>query len=69
MLIVGRVKGVTQGVDGLELKAESDVGVDADAGVTQQLLEHDELDARFQEPGRGQVPQVVEADASESGTV
>ena len=28
-VVIGRVEGVAEGVDGLELEAESDVGVDA----------------------------------------
>lgn len=44
---------MAQGVDGLALEAESDVGVDAgrdaDVGVAEDFLDHDDLDARLQE--------------------
>jgi hypothetical protein len=50
--VVGLVEGRPEGIDGLALEAESDVGVDAggdtDVGVTQQLLDHDEVDSLFQ---------------------
>lgn len=56
------VGGGAQRVDGLALEAESEVGVDAggdaDVGVTQQLLDHDEVDALFQEEGGGRVSSV-----------
>jgi hypothetical protein len=72
-VVVRRVEGVAEGVDGLALEAESDVGVDAgcdaDVGVTQQLLDHDEIDALFQEQGGSRVAEVVEADAAEPGPV
>lgn len=72
-VVVGRAEGVAEGIDGLTLEAESYVGVDAggdaDVGVAQQLFDDDEVDALFQEQGRGRVPQVVEADASEPGLV
>lgn len=46
---VGRVEGGAEGVDGLALKAESDVGVDAggdaDVGVAEEFLDHDKVDA------------------------
>lgn len=62
-----------QGVDGLALEAESDVGVDAsgdaDVGVAEEFLDDDEVDALLQEQGGGRVPQVVEADAPEAGPV
>lgn len=71
--VVILTEGVAQGVDGLALEAESDVGVDAggdaDVGVAQQLLDHDKVDALFQEQGSGRVAEVVEADAPESGSV
>jgi len=42
-------------VDGLALEAESDVGVDgggdADVGVAEEFLDHDEFDALLQEEG------------------
>jgi hypothetical protein len=60
-----------EGVDGLALETESDVGVDAggdaDVGVTEEFLDHDEFDALLQEEGGGGVPEVVEADAAEAG--
>ncbi len=66
-------KRQVQGVDGLALETEPHVGVDAgcdaDVGVAQQLLDDDEVDALFQEQGRGRMPQVVEADAAKSGPV
>lgn len=44
-----------EGVDGVALETESDVGVDgggdADVGVAEEFLDHDEFDALFQEPG------------------
>ncbi len=53
----------------MALKAESDVGVDAcgdaDVGVAKEFLNHDEVDALFQEQGGGRVAEVVEADPSE----
>lgn len=49
--VIGRAEDAPQGVDGLAL--ESDVGVDArgdaDVGVAQELLDHDEFGALFQE--------------------
>jgi hypothetical protein len=67
--IVVRVEGVAEGVDGVALEAESDVGVDAggdaDVGVAEEFLDHDEVDALFQEQGRGRVSKVVEADGPE----
>jgi hypothetical protein len=60
---------VAKGVDGLTLEAESDVGVDAgrhaDVGMPQKFLDDDEVDALFQQQGRGRVPEVVEADRPE----
>ncbi|GGU50337.1 hypothetical protein GCM10015534_59530 [Streptomyces diastaticus subsp. diastaticus] len=57
----------------MALEAESDVGVDAggdaDVGVSEEFLDDDEVDALFEEQGGGRVPEVVEADASESGPV
>jgi len=57
--VVGGAEGVAQGVDGLALQAESDVGVDAgrdaDVGVAEEFLDHDEVDALFQEQGGGRV--------------
>lgn len=72
-IVVLGAEGVTQGVDGLALQAESDVGVDAggdaDVGVAQQPLDHNEIDALFQEQGGSRVAEVVEADAAEPGPV
>lgn len=66
---VRRVEGVAEGVDGLALETESYVGVDAggdaDVGVSEEFLDHDEVDALFQEQGRGRVSEVVEADGPE----
>ncbi|GGT61236.1 hypothetical protein GCM10014713_63400 [Streptomyces purpureus] len=36
-------------------------------GVAEEFLDHDEVDALFQEQGRGRVAEVVEADAAEAG--
>ena len=44
-----------------------DGGGDADVGVTQQLLDHDEFHALLQEEGGRRVAEVVEPDAAESG--
>ncbi len=70
-VVVGRAEGVAEGIDGLALQAESHVGVDAggdaDVGVAEEFLDHDEVDSLFQEQGRGRVSKVVEADATESG--
>lgn len=45
-------RGCPHGADGLALQAESDVGVDvggdADVGVAQQFLDHNEIDTLFQ---------------------
>lgn len=45
------VKGGAEGVDGVALEAEPDVGVDgggdADVGVAEEFLDHDEFDAFF----------------------
>lgn len=72
-VVAGGAERVAEGVDGLALESESDVSVDAggdaDVGVTQQLLDHDEVDALFEEQGGGRVAEVMEADASESGPV
>ncbi|KRV48191.1 hypothetical protein AQ490_26405 [Wenjunlia vitaminophila] len=52
-VVVLTAEGVVEGVDGLELEPESDVGVDAggdaDVGVAEEFLDHDELDALFHE--------------------
>jgi len=55
----------TEGVDGVALKAEPYVGIDgggdADVGVAEEFLDHDEFDALFQEQGGGGVAEVVGA--------
>jgi hypothetical protein len=47
--VVGGAEGVAQGFDGLALEAEPyvglDAGGDADVGVTEEFLDHDEVDA------------------------
>lgn len=52
-----RLEGVAEGVYGLALEAESDVGVDAggdaDVGVAEEFLDDGEVDALLQEQGRG----------------
>ena len=72
-VVVLGAQGVAEGVDGLALEAEPDVGVDAggdsDVSVAEEFLDHDEIDSLFQEQGGGRVSEVVEADASESGPV
>lgn len=64
-------EGVAQGVDGLALEPESDVGVDAgrhaNVGVAQKLLDHDEVDALLQEQSGGRMAEVVKSDAAEAG--
>jgi hypothetical protein len=69
--VVGGVASGAEGVDGLALEAESDVGVDtggdADVGGAEEFFYDDEVDALFQEQGRGRVSEVVQADAAESG--
>lgn len=66
-----RVSGAVEGVDGVSLEAESDVGVDgggdADVGVAEEFLDDDEFDALFQKQGDSGVPDAVEADAAETG--
>lgn len=58
-VVVGHAECVAQGVDGFALEAESDVGVDAggdaDVGVAEEFLDHDEVDALFQEERGGRV--------------
>lgn len=67
----GVAEGVAEEVDGVALESEPDVGVDgggdADVGVAQQLLDHDEFHSLFQEEGGRRVAEVVEPDAAESG--
>ncbi|GAA3973623.1 hypothetical protein GCM10022232_00930 [Streptomyces plumbiresistens] len=54
-------------------RAEADVGVhaggDSYVGVAQKLLDHDEVDALFQEEGGRRVAEVAEADAAETDLV
>lgn len=56
----GLAEGVAEEVDGVALEAESDVGVhrrgDADVGMAQEFLDHDEFDTLFEEEGRRRVP-------------
>lgn len=73
-VVIGRAEGCAEGVDGLALEAESDVGVDAggdaDVGVAEEFLDDDEVDAAlFQEQGGGGVAEIVEADRPEPGLV
>ena len=65
----GVVEGAAEGVDGvsLEAEAEADVGVDANVGVAEEFLDHDEFDALLQEQGGGGVAEVVEADVAKAG--
>jgi hypothetical protein len=42
-------------------------GGDADVGVPQQLLDHDEFHSLLQEEGRRRVAEIVESDAAERG--
>jgi hypothetical protein len=67
----GLAEGAAEEVDGAALEAEADVcvdgGGDADVGVPQQLLDHNEFHSLFQEEGRGRVAEVVEPDAAEFG--
>ncbi|WP_207958235.1 hypothetical protein [Streptomyces sp. YIM 98790] len=54
--VVILAEGVAEGVDGLALQAESDVGVDAggdaDVGVAKQSLDDDEVNALDRAPAR-----------------
>ena len=56
---------VAEEVDGVALEAEPDVGIDgggdADVGVAEEFLDHDEFDALFQEEGGRRVAEVVGA--------
>ena len=67
-VVAGAAECVAEGVDGVALEAESDVGVDgggdADVSVAEEFLDYDEFDALFQEKGGGRVSEVVEADAA-----
>lgn len=55
--VVGVLAAEGEGVDGLALESESDVGVDAggdaDVGVAEEFFDDDEVDALFQEQGGG----------------
>jgi hypothetical protein len=46
------------------MEAESYVGVYADVGVAEEVLDDDEVDALFQEQGGGRVLEVVKADTT-----
>lgn len=63
------MESAAEEVDGVPLKSKSDVGVDgggdADVGVAEEFLDHDEFDALFQEDGGGGVAEIVEGDAAE----
>lgn len=67
--VAARGEGVAEGVDGLALEAESDVGVDgggdADVGVAEEFLDDDEVDTLFQEQGGGRMSEAVEVDRPE----
>jgi tetrahydromethanopterin S-methyltransferase subunit E len=56
-IVVLAADGVAKGVDGVTLEAESDVGVDAggdaDVGVAEKFLDHNKVNALFQEQGGG----------------
>ncbi len=71
VVVVPCAAGIPEGGDGLALEAESYVGVDAggdaDVGVAEEFLDHDEFHSLFQEEGRGRVAEVVEADSTEPG--
>jgi hypothetical protein len=68
-VVAGGAEGVAEGVDGLALEAEPDVGVDtggdAYVGVAEKFLDDHEVDALFQEEGRSRVAEVVEPDAAD----
>ncbi|GGR90381.1 hypothetical protein GCM10010269_31900 [Streptomyces humidus] len=57
-VVVLAAESVAQGIDGVPLESESDVG------VAEEFLDYDEFDALFQEQGGGRVAEVVEADAA-----
>lgn len=65
---LGGGEGVAEGFDGLVLEAEADVGVDlggnGNVGMAEQLLDHNEVDALFEEQGGAGVAEVVEADSA-----
>lgn len=67
----GTVERGAEGVDGVSLEAESDVGVDgggdADVGVAEEFFDHYEVDALFQKQRVSRVAEVVETDAAEPG--
>ncbi len=62
---LGCGEGVAEGFDGLVLEAEADVGVNlggnGNVGMAEQLLDHNEVDALFQEQGGAGVAQVMSA--------
>jgi len=57
-------------IDGVALEAEPDVGIDggcdADVGVAEEFLDHDEFHALLQEQCGGRMAEVVKADAAEA---
>ena len=61
----GVAEGASEEVDSVALKTEPDVGVngggDADVGVAEEFLDHDEFHSLFQEEGGGGVSEVVGA--------
>lgn len=70
-LVVGRtVKRGAEGVDGVALETEPYVGVDgggdADVGVAEEFLDHDEFDSLLQEQRRGRMAEVMKSDAPEA---
>jgi hypothetical protein len=52
-VVVLAAEGIAESVDGLALEADPDVGVDAGVGVPQHFLDHDEVNALFQQQGPG----------------
>lgn len=67
----GAAEGAPEEIDGVALEAESDVGIhrggDADVGVAEEFLDHDQFDPLFQKEGRRRVPEVVKPDVAEPG--
>jgi len=67
------VEGGGESVDGVVLEAAADVGVgaggDVDVGVAEDVLDGLDVDAGFEQQGGAGVPEVVEADAADSGLV
>jgi hypothetical protein len=56
-VVVLAADGIAEGVYGLALESyvRVDAGGNADVGVAQQLLDHNEVDTLFQEQGGGRV--------------